>query len=116
MYKNPALHTQNSHVVFALLLVLLDQVVKVVCEVLEELVLLVNLQPQDAIQELGDAAVCGKRRRKTTTTHISKWETNATDELLTELMSCSNSTFLSTDPKARLLTKDAHIHHAKFHV
>lgn len=31
-------------------------------------------------------------------------------------MSRSNSTFLSTDPKARLLTKDAHIHHAKFHV
>lgn len=113
MYKNPALHTQNSHVVFALLLVLLDQVVKVVCEVLEELVLLVNLQPQDAIQELGDAAVCGKRRRKTTT-HINKWETNAAVDC--ELMSRSNSTFLSTDPKARLLTKDAHIHHAKFHV
>lgn len=25
-------------------------------------------------------------------------------------------TFLSIDPKARLLAKDAHIHHAKFHV
>ncbi len=25
-------------------------------------------------------------------------------------------TFLSTDPKARLLTEDAHVHHSMFHV
>lgn len=48
-FATPALHTQNSHVVFALLLVLLDQVVKVVSEILEEMVLLVNLQSQDTI-------------------------------------------------------------------
>lgn len=48
-FATPALHTQDSHVVFALLLVLLDQVVKVVSEILEEMVLLVNLQPQDTI-------------------------------------------------------------------
>ena len=49
--------TQNAHVVLPLLLVFLDQVVEVVGEVLEQRVLLVNLQAQDAVEELGDAAV-----------------------------------------------------------
>lgn len=80
--KTLSLHTQYSHVVFALLLVLLNQVVKVVCEVLEEMVLFVNLEAQDAIQELGDAAVCGKRKWQTTTGHITKWRRQ------TQLMSC----------------------------
>lgn len=41
--------TQNSHVIFPLFLVLFNQVVKVVSEVLEEIVLLVDLEAQDAI-------------------------------------------------------------------
>lgn len=43
------LHTQDPHVVFALLFILLDQVVEVVSEVLEQIVLLVDLQAQDAV-------------------------------------------------------------------
>lgn len=49
--------TQDAHVVFALLLVRLDEAVEGVREVLEERVLLVHLQPQDAVQELGDGAI-----------------------------------------------------------
>lgn len=52
------LHTKDAHVVFALLLVLLNQVVKGVGKILEEHVLLVHLQAQDAVQEFGDGAVC----------------------------------------------------------
>lgn len=51
--------TQDAHVVSALLLVYLDEVVKGVREILEQSILLVHLQPKDAIQELGDGAVCG---------------------------------------------------------
>lgn len=51
--------TQDAHVVFALPLVGGNKVVKGVGEVLEECVLLVHLQPQDAVQELADGAVCG---------------------------------------------------------
>lgn len=51
--------TQDTHVVSALLLVYLDEVVKRVREILEQSVLLVHLQPKDAVQELGDGAVCG---------------------------------------------------------
>lgn len=36
-----------------------DKVVKRVGEVLEKRILLVHLQPQDAVQELADGAVCG---------------------------------------------------------
>lgn len=43
------LHTQDSHVIFALLFILLNEIVKVVSEVLEEMVLFVDLQTQDAI-------------------------------------------------------------------
>ena len=50
--------TEDAHVVFALLLVLFNQIVKGVRKILEEHVLLVHLQPQDAVQELGDGAVC----------------------------------------------------------
>lgn len=51
--------TQDAHVISALLLVYLDEVVKRVREILEQSVLLVHLQPKDAVQELGDGAVCG---------------------------------------------------------
>lgn len=51
--------TQDAHVVFALPLVGGDKVVKRVGEVLEKRILLVHLQPQDAVQELADGAVCG---------------------------------------------------------
>lgn len=53
--------TQDAHVVFALPLVRSDEVVKGVGEVLEECVLFVHLQPQDAVQELADGAVCGRQ-------------------------------------------------------
>lgn len=56
--------TQDAHVVFALLLVCLDEVVKGVREVLEQRVLLVHLQPQDAVQELSDGAVWGRAGRE----------------------------------------------------
>ena len=49
--------TQDPHVIFALLLVLRNQVVEVVGEVLEQGVLLVHFQTQDTVQELGDGAV-----------------------------------------------------------
>lgn len=52
--------TQNAHVVSAFLLVYLDEVVKGVREILEQSILLVHLQPQDAVQELGNGAVCGQ--------------------------------------------------------
>lgn len=55
------LHTKDAHVVFALLLVLLNQVIKGVRKILEEHVLLVHLQAQDAVQEFGDGAVCESR-------------------------------------------------------
>ena len=55
---SPAGLTQDAHVVFALLLVGGDEVVEGVGEVLEERVLLVHLQPQDAVEELADGAVC----------------------------------------------------------
>lgn len=54
--------TQDAHVVFSLLLVHLDEVVEGVREVLEQCVLLVHLQSQDAVEELGDGTVCGGRR------------------------------------------------------
>lgn len=41
--------TEDSHVIFSLLLVLLNQVVKVVRKVLEEIVLFVNLQAKNAV-------------------------------------------------------------------
>ena len=53
--------TQDAHVVFALPLVGGNKMVKGVGEVLEECVLLVHLQPQDAVQELADGAVCGRQ-------------------------------------------------------
>lgn len=60
--SSPALKlTQDAHVVSALLLVHLDEAVKRVREILEQSVLLVHLQPKDAVQELGDGAVCGWR-------------------------------------------------------
>ena len=59
--------TQDAHVVFALPLVGSDEVVKGVGEVLEECVLFVHLQPQDAVQELADGAVCG---RQGTSSHV----------------------------------------------
>lgn len=55
---SPAALTQDTHVIFALLLVSSDEVVKGVRKVLEKGVLLVHLQPQDAVQELADGAVC----------------------------------------------------------
>lgn len=49
--------TQYSHIIFAIFLVLFDQVVKIVSEILEEGVLFVYLQAQYPVEELGDIAV-----------------------------------------------------------
>lgn len=55
--------TQDAHVIFALLLVYVDKVVEGVREILEQRILLMHLQPQDAVEELGDGAVWGVGRR-----------------------------------------------------
>lgn len=49
--------TKYTHVIFAFLFVLVNQVFKVVGEVLEEKVLLVHLQAQNPIQEFSDGAI-----------------------------------------------------------
>lgn len=54
--------TQNPHIIFAFLLVLFNQVLKIVTEVLKERVLLVHLQTQNTIEELSNGAVCRKQR------------------------------------------------------
>lgn len=57
--------TQNPHVIFAIFLVSLNQVVKSIAEVLKEQILLFYLQAQDAVQELGDGAVWGYMKSET---------------------------------------------------
>lgn len=52
--------TQDPHIIFAFLLVLFNQVVKIVTEVLKERILLVHLQTQNTIEELSNGAVCRK--------------------------------------------------------
>lgn len=49
--------TQDAHIVSAFLLVCLNEVVEGVREVLEQCILFVHFQPQDAVQELGDGTV-----------------------------------------------------------
>lgn len=49
--------TQYPHIIFALFLVLFDQVVEIVRKILEEGVLFVHLQAQYPVEELGDIAV-----------------------------------------------------------
>lgn len=55
------MRTQNPHIIFAFLLVLFNQVLKIVTEVLKERVLLVHLQTQNTIEELSNGAVCRKQ-------------------------------------------------------
>lgn len=54
--------TQYSHVIFALFFVFINQVVKVISEVLEQRVLLIDLQSQNPVQKLCDGAVCDTRK------------------------------------------------------
>lgn len=49
--------TEYTHVIFAFLFVLVNQVFKVIDEVLEEKVLLVHLQAQNPIQEFSGGAI-----------------------------------------------------------